>query len=188
MLNNEAKLMKDVLIYEDGHMRRTKHILMVHSLAKAIGGEEGLSIEHQQVVQGAAILHDIAIKVCKEKYNDASLKNQQIEAPSIAKKFLTTSNYMPSYIDQILELIYYHHDYSKNRGITHQILIEADLIVNCLESQFPSEKASQISKYFRTKTGRELLNRLIGHSQSLDFSTLYETHMKKYNIQIKEHS
>lgn len=175
MLNNEPKLLKDVFLYENGHIRRTKHILMVHSLVKSIGSEEGLSLEQQQIVQSAAILHDIAIKRCKRKYNDASIEKQQLECIPVAKKFLTACNYVPSYTEKILELIYYHHDYSISRGLEHQVLIEADLIVNCLEHKNHKEKAEELAKHFRTKTGKELLSRLLDKNISCNFANLYKS-------------
>lgn len=175
MLNNEPKLLKDVLLYENGHLRRTRHILMVHSLVKTIGSEEGLTLEQQQIVQSAAILHDIAIKRCKRKYNDASIEKQQLECIPIARKFLSACSYVPSYTEQILELIYHHHDYSVPRGIEHQVLIEADLIVNCLEHRSHKEKAEEVAKHFRTKTGRELLGRLLDKNTSCNFTTLYKS-------------
>lgn len=174
MLNNESKLLKDVLLYENGHLRRTKHILMVHALVKTIGSEEGLSLEQLQIVQSAAILHDIAIKRCKRKYNDASIEKQQQECIPIARKFLKACNYVPSYTEQILELIYHHHDYSTQRGMTHQVLIEADLIANCLEQKNHQETAEAASKYFRTRTGKELLYKLFDQNPSFSFTDYYK--------------
>ena len=66
MINNEPNLLRRVLCYEQGHVRRTQHILKVFALAKLFGEQEKLSVEEQQILQAAAILHDIAIKYCKE--------------------------------------------------------------------------------------------------------------------------
>ena len=175
MLNNEPKVLKDVLLYENGHIRRTKHILMVHSLAKSIGSEEGLSLEQLQIVQSAAILHDIAIKKCKRKYNDASIEKQQLECIPVAKKFLKACNYVPSYTEKILNLIYHHHDYGACKGIEHQILIEADLIVNCLEHRNYREKAADVAVHFHTKTGKELLHKLMENKEIPSLNTLRDT-------------
>ena len=74
MINHEAHLMNQVLRYEAGHPRRTQHVLKVYALAKLLGEQEQLSVENQQILQAAAILHDIAIKYCKEHYNgDATM-------------------------------------------------------------------------------------------------------------------
>ena len=175
MLNNEPKLLKDVLLYENGHIRRTKHILMVHSLTKSIGSEEGLTLEQQQIVQSAAILHDIAIKKCKRKYNDASIEKQKLECIPVAKKFLKACNYVPSYTEKILNLIYHHHDYGAYKGIEHQVLIEADLIVNCLENRNHKEKAADVAVHFHTRTGKELLHKLMETKEFPAFNTLCDT-------------
>ena len=62
MINNEANLLYSVLLYEEGHVRRTQHILKVYSLSKLLGERENIPEEEQTILQAAAILHDIAIK------------------------------------------------------------------------------------------------------------------------------
>lgn len=47
MINNEAYLLYNVLCYEDGHSRRTQHILKVYALAKLLGEREKISVEEQ---------------------------------------------------------------------------------------------------------------------------------------------
>ena len=42
-MNKESKLMLSALNFEEGHNRRSNHILKVYALAKAIGDCEGLS-------------------------------------------------------------------------------------------------------------------------------------------------
>ena len=54
MINNEAYLLHSVLCYEDGHCRRTQHILKVYALAKLLGEQEKISVEEQQILQAAA--------------------------------------------------------------------------------------------------------------------------------------
>lgn len=77
---NEAKLLYDALLYENGHLRRTQHILKVYGLAKMLGELENLPTHEQENLRAAAILHDIAIKFCKEKYDDGCPANQRKEA------------------------------------------------------------------------------------------------------------
>lgn len=62
---NETELLYRALCYEEGHPRRTQHILKVYALARLLGAQENLSDEERQVLQAAAILHDIAIGYCK---------------------------------------------------------------------------------------------------------------------------
>ena len=83
---NEAKLLYDALLYEDGHLRRTQHILKVYGLAKMLGELENLPPHEQENLRAAAILHDIAIRFCKEKYGKIDGKDLQllVEADLIA--------------------------------------------------------------------------------------------------------
>ena len=79
-------LMMNMLIFEEGHNRRTNHILKVYALAKTIGENENLDNDTMEIRQCSAILHDIGIKLCKEKYGIADQVHQQPEAPLEAEK------------------------------------------------------------------------------------------------------
>ena len=83
VINNETHLLYSVLCYEEGHCRRTQHILKVYALAKLFGEQEKISVEDQQILQAAAILHDVAIKYCKEHYNGDASQNNQKQVVSI---------------------------------------------------------------------------------------------------------
>ncbi|WP_122788343.1 HD domain-containing protein [Intestinibacillus sp. Marseille-P6563] len=158
MINNETNLLRSVLCYEQGHVRRTQHILKVFALAKLFGEQEKLSVEEQQILQAAAILHDIAIKYCKEHCNgDASQDNQKRVAPILVTRFLKEANYLPSYIPRIIDLVLCHHDYDNAKSKLLQLLIEADLIVNCYESRPDHKKAEYVKAIFQTDSGKELL-------------------------------
>lgn len=111
MINDETHLLYNAMCYEEGHSRRTQHILKVYALAKLLGEQEKLPVEEQQILQAAAILHDIAIKYCKEHYNgDASQDNQKQAVPLLVTRFLKEANYLPSYIPRIIDLVICHHD------------------------------------------------------------------------------
>lgn len=156
--NKEAYLLHSALCYEEGHPRRTQHILKVYALAKLLGEAEKLSAEEQQILQAAAILHDIAIKHCKEHCNgDASQSNQKQAAPLLVTRFLEEADYLPSYIPSVIDLVLHHHDYDAPKSKLLQLLMEADLIVNCYEERPDREKAEQIKQLFQTERGRELL-------------------------------
>ena len=158
VINNETYLLYSALCYEEGHCRRTQHILKVYALAKLLGEQEKISTEDQQILQAAAILHDIAIKYCKKHYNgDASQEKQKKEASHLVQEFLQEANYLPSYIPKIVDLVSKHHDYRKEKSKLLQILIEADLIVNCYENQPDYKKSKFIKDIFQTTGGKKLL-------------------------------
>ncbi|MDD3416342.1 MAG: HD domain-containing protein [Lachnospiraceae bacterium] len=163
MINNENLLLKNALIYENGHKRRTQHILKVYALSSCIATSENLTEEQLTVIKAATILHDIAIKSCKEKYGNAEQSLQQKEALNIVPTMLKAANYLSSLTDDILFLILNHHNYNNISDIRLQILVEADLLVNYMED--PDEYAALHicdTDLFKTKTGFELKMKIMG--------------------------
>lgn len=88
---------------------------------------------------------------------DASQSNQKRVAPLLAARFLEAANYLPSYVPKIIDLVLCHHDYDKPKSKLLQLLIEADLIVNCYERQPDYKKVEYIKGIFKTDAGKELL-------------------------------
>ena len=104
-------------------------------------------------------MHDIAIKYCKGSYDgDAGQEKQKKEAPHLVNSFLQEANYLPSYIPRILELVVKHHDYDAPKDRTLQILMEADLIINCYENCQSSGKIRCIKDFFQTSSGKKLFD------------------------------
>lgn len=158
---NEAKLLYDALLYENGHLRRTQHILKVYGLAKMLGELENLPTHEQENLHAAAILHDIAIKFCKEKYDDGCPANQRKEAPALAQKFLTACGYAEEDLPRITKMIVLHHCYDKIDGKDLQLLVEADLIAGCTEEEDPSAHAKAVRRLFKSSSGLALLDTFI---------------------------
>lgn len=158
MLPDESRLLLDALTYENGHLRRTQHILNVYALAKLLGEQEGLSAHEQQTLRAAAILHDIAIKRCKEKYGDGCPENQRKEAPQMVREFLTACGYPETDVPRITELVVLHHCYDHIDGMDFQLLVEADLIAACFEAASPAERAAAVCPLFKSKAGLQLLS------------------------------
>lgn len=154
--NNETQLLLNALAFEQGHPRRTQHIMKVYTLARTIGEQERLAEKDLTILCASSILHDIAIKICKEKYNDACLKNQQKEAESIVPEMLMACDYDSSYYERILFLVKMHHCYDSIDGIDYQILVEADLLINLFEEPDLERQVPNLDQIFKTKTGRSL--------------------------------
>lgn len=158
MATSESALLFHALCYEQGHERRTGHILKVYALAKLLGEMAGLDDAQRQILQAAAILHDIPIRYCKEHCGgDACQQNQQREAPRLVRSFLEQAGYAPEYFVPVLELVLQHHNYTAPRGRLLQLLIEADLIINCYENRPQPEQQAQIRTLFETSCGKQLL-------------------------------
>lgn len=158
-MEQESRLLHDALCYEAGHNRRTQHILKVYALTRLIGESVELTAHERRIVQAAAILHDIAIKYCKEHYNgDASLSNQRRAAPALVHEFLQRAGYDPADEPEILALVEQHHDYDRPRSAMLGVLIEADLIVGCYEHAPDADERPRLRSYFDSDLGRELFD------------------------------
>ena len=71
-------LVKEMISYYEGDPKRIQHFLKVYAYAKIIGEGEGLDEETQDILETAAITHDIGIKLSEKKYQSSSGKCQEI--------------------------------------------------------------------------------------------------------------
>jgi HD superfamily phosphohydrolase YqeK len=156
-MNNEAYLLRSVILYEDEHARRIRHLLTVHSLADMLSSAADFSEEDRQEITAAAILHDIGIKPCKEKYGCAPQELQRIEATQLVHEFLQHSEYAPSFEAEILRLVQQHHCYQGPVDAKLRILMEADLLANSLEGE---DVADAMQTVIRSAYGKEMLRML----------------------------
>lgn len=161
-MGNEAQLLYSALCYEAGHPRRTQHILKVYALARMLGQQAGLDSEQQKILQAGAILHDIAIRYCKEQGEEPNQENQRRAAPALVKHFLAKAGYPGAAVPGVLELVRCHHEYNQPRGLLLQLLMEADLIVNCYECPPDQDRRRDIEGVFQTMAGKELLALCLG--------------------------
>ncbi|MFR5029402.1 MAG: HD domain-containing protein [Coprococcus sp.] len=83
MARNLVSIVKEKMIeYYAGDSRRVHHFLKVHSFAKLIAEMEGMEPDEMQLLEIAALAHDIGIKNAELKYgyNNGSLQNRSSEA------------------------------------------------------------------------------------------------------------
>ena len=69
--------------YYAGDARRVNHLLKVFGFAKMIGEREGLDAGTQEILEIAALVHDIDIRNSERKFGMSSGEHQQIEGPPI---------------------------------------------------------------------------------------------------------
>lgn len=62
-----------------GNIHDIYHFLKVWAFAKNIGEAEGLDPKTQETLEMAAVVHDIACPLCREKYGNTSGKHQEEE-------------------------------------------------------------------------------------------------------------
>ena len=147
------------LILESGKNRNgIEHFLKVYAYAKTIGEQEGLSPAEMEILEIAAVIHDIACPLCREKYGSAPGHLQEQESGPLVDRFLGEVGCAPEVIDRVRHLVTRHHTYTGVDGMDWQILLEADFLVNAGENGMarPAIEAARIG-FFRTKTGIALL-------------------------------
>ena len=72
-------LILKMISYDHGSPERIQHFLKVHSFAKTIAVSEHLDEKTLFITEAAAIVHDIGIRLCLEKYGDGNGKLQEKE-------------------------------------------------------------------------------------------------------------
>ena len=89
MARNLVSIVKEKMIeYYAGDSRRVHHFLKVHSFAKLIAEMEGMEPDEMQVLEIAALAHDIGIKNAELKYGYNNGKLQEQEGPPEARRLL----------------------------------------------------------------------------------------------------
>ena len=158
MTDKISQITEKMIAYDRGDIRRIEHFMKVYGYAAVIGKLEGLDPDIQEILETAALLHDIGIKVSEEKYHSSAGKYQEIEGPAEARKLLDEAGAEKELTDRVCWLIGHHHTYSNIQDMDHQILVEADFLVNMAEEHFSKEAVSRtLETIFRTKSGIHLL-------------------------------
>lgn len=153
-----SEIAQKMVLYSNGNRHDINHFMKVYAYARTIGQCEGLDRDTQTILEVAAIVHDIACPLCREKYGNTNGKYQELEGPALVREFLADSGLRQDAVDRIAWLVGHHHTLQNIDGPDHQILIEADYLVNADESQYSRENAENtLEKVFRTKTGISLL-------------------------------
>lgn len=158
MTERTARIAEKMVEYDCGDIRRIEHFIKVYGYASAIGRLEGLHPRELETLEIAALLHDIGIKVSEEKYHSSAGKYQEMEGPAEARKLLNGICPDTEITDRICWLIGHHHTYSDIRGLDHQILVEADFLVNLSEDHASEDSVLHtLENIFRTKSGIDFL-------------------------------
>lgn len=158
MNTTSAYIIQKMIEYFSPDAKRINHALKVYGFAKCIAGNENVSSSEMQVLELAAILHDIGIKEAERKYNSCSGHYQEIEGPPVARQLLSGIDLDADLLERICFLIGNHHSYHKIDGIDFQILVEADFLVNIFEETMaPNVINTIVNKHFKTNSGKLLV-------------------------------
>lgn len=152
---------RNMIRFSQGNRHDINHLLKVHAYARIIGLGEGLDEDTQRTLEIAALLHDIACPLCREKYGHTAGPLQEREGMPLVRAFFQDTDLEPETLERVVYLVGHHHTISAIDGIDYQILIEADYLVNADESGYPeSNLRNMLEKVFKTATGKELLREI----------------------------
>lgn len=155
----------EMMRFDAGDARRIQHFVKVHSFARQIGRREGLDARTLEILEVAALAHDIGIRVAEAKYGSCTGPQQETEGPPAAAEMLSRLGFERSLIDRVCYLIGHHHSYDAIDGADYQILVEADFLVNLFEGELRVEAIrSAYDGIFRTDTGRAMCRVMFGFS------------------------
>ena len=150
-----------MVAYNVGDARRVNHLIKVYGFAKTIGESEGLDTDTQEILEIAALTHDIGIRNSERKYGNCTGAHQQEEGPPEARALLSSLDASERVIERVCWLIAHHHTYSDIQGMDYQILVEADFLVNAFEDEMDIDAIRTVrERLLRTKTGTKLLDLL----------------------------
>ena len=153
-----SEIIIKMINYSKGNLHDINHFMKVYAFAKTIGECEKLDRNTQERLEVAAVLHDIACPLCREKYGNTNGKYQEKEGEILTAEFLKDTGYTDEFINRIIFLVGHHHTIGNIDGMDYQILLEADYIVNVYEENYSKENINNaIDKFFKTETGISLL-------------------------------
>lgn len=151
------RLFQEMFAWFAGDPEQIQHFVKVHSFSRRIGLAERLDARTQQILEAAAIVHDVGIRPSREKYASGAGNYQELEGPPVAAPMLAKAGYAPDEIDRACYLVGHHHTYSDVDGMDYQVLLEADFLVNLYEEGLPAGAVDAALKtIFRTPSGTKL--------------------------------
>lgn len=162
-MDKKDQLILKMIEHDAGNPWMIQHFIKVHEFARIIGTLEKLEENQMEILEAAAIVHDIGIKIAKEKYGTSNGKLQEKEGPPYAQKMLESLGYNKEAIERVSYLVAHHHTYTDIDGMDYQILVEADFLVNMHEENLDSDVVkSTYNKIFRTENGKSFCRRMFG--------------------------
>lgn len=154
---NVAEIFEKMINYSDHNLHDIAHLTKVWAYAKTIGELEQVDENTQFILEVAAIVHDIACPLCREKYGNTAGTYQEKEGMPLTYEFLQDTDCSEQQIQRIAYLVGHHHTFTHIDCLDYQILVEADFLVNADESHYDVKTRNAFyQKVFRTKAGKQL--------------------------------
>lgn len=160
-MNSIDEVMLQMMDLYTGDTLRIQHFIKVHSLARLIGRMSNLDNSTMNILEIAALTHDIGIHEAERKYGSCDGPLQEKEGPPLARDMLLKMNFSDSIIDRVCYLIAHHHTYTQIDSIDYQILVEADFLVNLHEgTASPETIITTYNRIFKTEPGRTICRKM----------------------------
>ena len=160
-----AQILSKMIAASNGNIHDIDHLLRVWAYARTIGELEGLDAETQYLLEVAAITHDIACPLCREKYGNTNGKYQEQEGAVLVRSFLADTGMTEAQIARVAYLVGHHHTLQNICGMDYQILIEADYIANASENGYGKESIVHfLDTIMKTASGKYLAASVLGIS------------------------
>ena len=142
-----------------GNIHDIYHFLKVWAFARLIAWEEKLPEDEREIVELAAVFHDIGIHQAERLHGSSAGRYQELEGPPIARRMMEEIGCSAAVIQRVCRLIGRHHTYQDVDGMDCRILLEADLLVNIGEEGLSSAAIRTArERVFRTAAGLRLLD------------------------------
>lgn len=167
-MDKKDMLILEMIEHDKGNPWMIQHFTKVHGLARIIGLMENLDQKQMEMLETASIVHDIGIKIAKDKYGESTGKLQEKEGPAYAEVLLKKIGYSQDVVDRVSYLVAHHHTYTNIDGADYQILVEADFLVNMYEENLDIDTIkSTYNRIFRTVSGKMLCRTMFGFDEEL---------------------
>lgn len=158
-----AEIMAKMIDFSEGNIHDIDHLIRVWTYAKTIGELEGLDADTQYILEVAAITHDIACPLCREKYGNTNGKHQEVEGAVMVRDFLHDTGLTERQVERVAFLVGHHHTLTGIDGADYQILVEADYIANASENGYSRQNVENfMAKIMRTDSGKRLAKAVFG--------------------------
>ena len=162
-MNTIQDVLQAMILYDAGDPARIQHFIKVHSFARIIGTAEGLDDKTLFTLESAAVIHDIGIKKAEAQFGRCDGPLQEKLGPPEAEALLRSCGLPEDTVQRVCWLCAHHHTYHPIGGIDHQILIEADFLVNLYEGRESEQTIyAAYRNIFRTNSGKTLCRELFG--------------------------
>lgn len=162
---NKAMLLKEKLLtaleeYFGVDIKRINHAKKVLAFSEELLVKEG---GDWNIVVPASILHDLGIKPAEREYGSSAGHLQEKLGPEIARRILQPYGVKKEDIEQVCQIIGFHHSPGALHSRNFEIVCDADWLVNLNEEVDTKDKektAAIIEKVFVTKSAKEMAKKI----------------------------